>query len=179
MSIVNHFSDRDQLDLICEIVARLKPEVYLELGIKNGHTISSIVPHSNRAIGVDIKKRFKENRGYEFYEMSTDDFFKKVDGGEISLPLINVAFIDANHDKEYVLRDFYNVWGRIEEQGVVILHDTYPKNEQFTQPHLCDNAYEAAWAISQIDDPTMESFTLPVNPGITLIRKRSSQLSWK
>ncbi len=39
MSIIGYSSNENQLDLVCELVSRLKPEIYLELGIKEARTI--------------------------------------------------------------------------------------------------------------------------------------------
>ena len=46
----------NQIDIVHKIVSILKPEIYLELGIKKGNTISSISPYAGRSIGVDINK---------------------------------------------------------------------------------------------------------------------------
>ena len=178
MSIINHFSKENQLDLICEIIVRINPEIYLELGIKNGNTISSILPYAGRAIGVDINKPKKKIKGYEFYKMTTDEFFENIDIGEIYLPFISVAFIDANHSSEYVLKDFYNVLPFVKDQGIIILHDTYPKNKNFIRNDFCGDSYKFAWDISIKNIPGIECCTVPIHPGFTIIRKRQQHLSW-
>jgi hypothetical protein len=177
MSIINHLSKEDQLDLVCEIVSRLKPKVYLELGVKKGNTISSISSYAKRSIGVDIHNPSKI-KGYEFYNMTTDQFFEKVKNKEIDLLYVDAAFIDANHSRESVLKDFYNVWSILRDNGIIILHDTYPKDKIFVDEKLCGDAYLAAWEISLKDIPMIEYFTLPVHPGLTFIRKREYQVLW-
>jgi hypothetical protein len=178
MAIINHLSKDNQLDLICEIIIRLKPEIYLELGIKKGNTISSISPHAGRSIGVDINKPKKKIKGYEFYEMTTDKFFEKINLGEIHLPFVNVVFIDANHNSKYVLKDFYNVLPMVKDQGIIILHDTYPKNKSFISDEFCGDSYKIAWDISIKNIPEIECCTIPIYPGFTIIRKRQQQLLW-
>ena len=179
MAIVKHLSNDDQLDLVCEIVSRLKPKIYLELGVKRGNTISSIVPYSKRSIGVDINIPCKKIKGCEFYKMTTDVFFEKVKNKEIELTSLDVAFIDANHSKENVLRDFYNVLSILKDSGVIILHDTYPKSEREIRCDKCGEAYLAAWEISIRNIPSIECFTLPIHPGLTFIRKRNYQVPWE
>jgi len=178
MAIINHLSKNDQLDLICEIIVRLKPEIYLELGIKKGNTISSVSSYAGRSIGVDINKPKNKIKGYEFYKMTTDKFFEKVHLGEIYLPFVDVAFIDANHSKEYVLKDFYNVLPIVKDQGVIILHDTYPKNKNFARDDFCGDSYKFAWDISIKNISGIECCTIPIHPGFTIIRKRQQHLLW-
>lgn len=45
------------------------------------------------------------------------------------------------------------------------------------QRALCDTAYQAIEELSK-DTTEYELMTLPVNPGLTLCRKRKKQLSW-
>jgi len=179
MNKLKHKSSDNQLGIVSDIISRLQPEIYLELGIKKGNTISNIAPYAKRAIGVDIKKPSGNIKGYEFYEMTTDKFFEKIKAEKIKLSYIDAAFIDANHNSKYVLRDFYNVWALLRNQGVIILHDTYPKNKKFTSKELCGDAYLAAWEISLKNIPMIEYFTLPIHPGLTFIRKREYQISWE
>ena len=54
--------------------------------------------------------------------------------------------------------------------GLYILHDTNPETEKDAKPGLCDNAWEAAFEISSVE----EAVTLPYCPGLTIVRKRES-----
>lgn len=115
----------------------------------------------------------------EFYQMSTDDFSTNV------LPNLNVVvdmvFIDACHTEEQCTRDFENIFPYVAEDGLIFLHDTYPYNELFTSPSYCDTAYQSAWKIRNHDfyKYRSELITIPVNPGLTIVRKSTRQLFWK
>ena len=41
-------------------------------------------------------------------------------------PVVSLAIIDACHDTDYVVNDFFKVKGFVSSQGVVLFHDTHP-----------------------------------------------------
>ena len=53
---------------------------------------------------------------------STDDFFKSLDEGK----KFDFIFIDADHDKKQVAKDFLNSLKRLTERGIIALHDISP-----------------------------------------------------
>ncbi len=60
----------------------------------------------------------------------------------------------------------------------ILFHDTHPGNEQMMQPEWCGTAYQAIEELLK-EGGSYELMTIPVSPGLTICRKRQSQLSWQ
>lgn len=166
----------NHLEIILLLAKWIKPQVYLEFGIRSGHVFHEMIKKfpNTRCIGVDLCVNNK-NLG-ETYEMSTDDFSKKI------LPqlncLIDLCFIDADHSHEQSYKDFINIFDYVAEDGLVIFHDTYPINEMYTQSDWCNDAYKTPWKIRHELFKFCELVTLPIQPGLTILRKSNRQLTW-
>lgn len=162
----------DMIEVVKFFVELLKPDNYLELGIYKGETISHVSQYvQKQCIGVDIIAPEK-SECYTFYQMTTNEFFKT----KVDLPQFDIVFIDADHSYIQSLLDFNNVFGHVAEQGLIFMHDTFPKNEEYTLPGYCGDTYKTAIFLQHRRD--CEIVTLPIHPGITIVRKRSNHLSW-
>ena len=153
----------------------LKPENYLELGVRDGATFRKVSKHCKKSVGVDLfPAPFPLEENMEFYVTSTDDYFNNLDENI----MFDAVFIDADHSHEQSLKDFINVKDRVIEDGFIFFHDTYPYDPVFFDVHACNDAYKTAHYIKQnfIDD--FEIVTLPINPGVTIVKKmkRNKQL---
>jgi predicted O-methyltransferase YrrM len=161
----------------------IKPKVYLEYGVRTGTCFNAMIeetrPFNTRCIGVDLETCMNYNSSGEYYKMSTDNFVADV------LPNLNIiidmVFIDACHTEEQCSKDFESLFPYIAEDGLIFLHDTYPYNETLTGPDYCDTAYLSAWKIrnNEYYRNRCELVTIPVNPGLTIVRKSTRQLFWK
>jgi predicted O-methyltransferase YrrM len=156
----------------------IRPKVYVELGLYRCTLFNRIIPYAEQLIGVDIDPEagnwmIKSDK-VKFVNCSTDDFAAQL---RANPPSIDVLFIDADHSKEAVLRDFWNFFPFVSPHGIILLHDTHPKNVEYMLPRYCNNAYEAAEELSKSAEK-FEMMSLPVHPGLTLCRKRTVQLSW-
>ncbi len=156
----------------------LKPRVYVELGLYRCELFNRIVPHAQQLIGVDINadagKWMAKSDKVQFVHSTTDNFAAALQAHAIS---IDMLFIDADHSKGAVLQDFWNFFPFVSPHGLTILHDTHPKNIDYTQPGYCADAYKAVEELSRHTDK-LEMMTIPMHPGLTLCRKRTTQLSW-
>jgi len=168
------------LKLLASII---QPKVYVEYGVRYGTSFNQLVDctrsFQTRCIGVDMCNiENKDPRG-EYYQMKTDEFVSNI------LPslgiVIDMVFIDACHFKDQVFKDFDQLFPYVAEDGLILLHDTYPLNDTYTSPSYCDDSYLAAWKIrtSNYYKDRAEIVTLPVHPGLTIIRKSTRQLFWK
>ena len=92
-----------------------------------------------------------------------------------------MIFIDGLHEKSQVYKDFINSKDRIIEDGLIVLHDTYPMDDAMIQPWFCHDAWEAAQKIKKEFRDEFEMITLPFNPGISIMKKMryDKQLTWK
>lgn len=141
--------------------------MYLEYGVSTGHSLKHLAEVVNSAIGVDIVDRTNGvPSNVQFYCMTTDEFSEK------HLPELtfNLCFIDADHAFESAYRDFTNVVKYIQPGGYIVLHDTYPCAHEFLQPFLCNDCYKTPVQIKK-NYPDLEVLTLPLQPGLTLVRK--------
>jgi len=170
----------NHIETIEFFVRLLKPKNFLELGVQYGectNQILNLIP--DKYIGVDIKKT--ENidylldtyKNFEFYECTTDDFFKNEKQTKFDM-----VFIDACHSHEATYKDFLNVKDLLNEDGFIFFHDCYPYSEYWTKPTLCGDGYKTSEVIRKKHNNEFEILTLPVNPGLSIARKCTKQLAW-
>lgn len=166
-------------DFIVNLAKIFKPNVYVELGLYQCHLFNRIIPFSNKLIGVDINessgKFMKKSDKTYFLNLRTDDYAEELKKNPIE---INMLFIDADHSKESVIRDFSNFMPFVIPHGIILLHDTHPKDENQMKPEYCGTAYEAIEELSKQTEE-FEMMTIPIAPGLTICRKRKTQLNWK
>ena len=99
----------------------IKPECYLELGVRDGRNFFSVAKHCQKAIGVDIVSCSKSLlNNMEFHICNTDEYFKNLND-DIKF---DVVFIDADHSHEQSLKDFLNVKDKVIDDGFIFFHDT-------------------------------------------------------
>ena len=172
------FSKTAHVPIIKEIAKGMEAAgmngAYLELGIAKGHCFNSIAPHFKIVHAVDINLecydkvcQVMRKKGSYFHEGTTDDYFEKGNKGQ----KFNLVFIDANHDFEYVRKDFVNSWNALKDNGIIILHDTYPPNKEYLDH--CKDAYKINDFVTWAD-----MVTLPFYFGLTIVRKYKKHLAW-
>lgn len=168
----------DHKSIIEHFAKWIKPENYLEIGVRTGYTLIPISGYCKNCYAVDINFTHKNYAKNVFlYEMKSDDFFEKI---ESSLKF-DMVFIDGDHSKEQVYKDFLNVKDRVIDDGFIFFHDSYPYAEYMLNPDLCNNCWEAILSIKQMFYKEWEILTLPFNPGLTIMKKMKieKQLLWK
>ena len=157
----------------------LKPERYLELGVRDGRNFVSVSQYCNKSIAVDVvPQQFNsaavKSKTFEYHTMTTDSYFEKFDRNI----MFDAVFIDADHSHEQSLKDFLNVKDNLIEDGFIFFHDTYPWDKSYFHPGACNNVYKTALYIKQNFIDEFEVVTLPFNPGVTIVKKikRNKQL---
>lgn len=158
------------------IASYVKPERYLELGIRCGSNFREISKHCKECIGVDITSYGGPMfSNMTFHQMSTDLYFKNIHSSE----MFDMVFIDADHSHEQSLRDFCNVKDWVIPDGFIFLHDTYPCDPVYLEKSVCNDVYKTALYI-KLHYHDFEVLTLPFQPGVTIIKKMKSnkQLLW-
>lgn len=150
---------------------------YLELGVGIGNNFLEIAEYAKQAIGVDIrlnhfwnfqrkkKPDFELPNNVKLVEQTTDDFFAERKSEE----QFDLVFIDADHNFKQVIKDFRNAESVTIEGGIIAIHDTFPISYEYTRPELCNDSYKMLEYLKRY--PHLEVFTIPVNPGLTLVRK--------
>lgn len=163
---------------IIHLAKILRPKVYIELGLYKCKLFNKLIPFCDKLIGVDINrdsgKYIKSSHKTNFFCLSTEKFVDKIRKNPLEIDLL---FIDADHSQKSVLKDFENFFPFVKDQGIILLHDGYPKDKKYTQPGYCGDAYKAIEKLSRKTNE-YEMTTIPLHPGLTICRKRKKQLPW-
>lgn len=171
------FKDMEFLGILKEIIRLFDINTYMELGVRKGYTFNSVAPLVKKAIAVDIgdMKGIIELPNVQKIQMYTDDLAFKWNEP------IDLLFIDADHRKEQVIKDFDNFSKFVREgTGIIAMHDTHPIDKRLLSDDNCSTAWQAAWEIRR--NPKYENFEIFTFPGpfagLSLVRKSKHHLSW-
>lgn len=163
--------------IITQIVHSGRPGVYLELGVHQNETMGLVAKFNQgtRLIGVDRKEPYERIMGVEYYIETTQEFLtKRLPEMKVKL---GVVFIDADHTYESAKWDFEMVWPFVEEQGIVLLHDTFPEAEWEEKPGYAGDSWRFA---VELRERGYDTATVPIPPGLTIVRKRErGHLAWR
>lgn len=119
---------RPYLEVLTELHDAVQPSNYLEIGVRNGRSLS--ISRCN-AVGVDPFPDLKVtlNKKTRLVAQPSDVFFH--DGTD---PILSskpeLAFIDGMHLFEYALRDFMNIEAISNDNTIVIIDDIFPNEPQ-------------------------------------------------
>lgn len=150
---------------------------YLEIGIKKGSCFNVIAPLCKEAYAVDIldcKKLIQQNKNLQWFHGKSEDFLKQHNSDR----KFDLVFIDGAHEHKISLNDFELVFPLVNDNGIILLHDTYPPSEPFIGKSFCYDTYKTAENIRD-NFPEYEFITLPFYFGISIFRKLTRQLLWK
>jgi len=135
---------------------------YLELGLRDANnTFNHIICPEKESVDINPYCGATHN-------MSTDDFFNSI-GKNKTWDLI---FIDADHEKGQVLKDFENAISRLNPNGTIIMDDINPTAEWLLTPNFCYNAWEAFAELGKRNDLQMHAVT----PSFSGFVRRGAQL---
>lgn len=171
-------SGKWHIDFIVNLADILKPKSYLEIGIYQCGLFNKMIPFCDQLVGVDIDPKAgtfmnKSNKA-KFVCTSSKDYLRN---SILKNELYDFIFIDGNHSKEQVAQDFTGALSILSDNGVMLLHDTYPKDLAATAKDRCDDGYLAIEQLS-ISSKSYELMTIPMHPGLTICRKRTRQVNW-
>ena len=133
---------------------------YLELGVNNNINFNAI--KSNNKFSVDMN-------GVAMYTGTTDEYFSSLDA-EVKFDII---FIDANHDYDYVLRDFNNSIDHATKW--ILLHDMIPPSRKYTQSSRCSDSFKLLYYMLQ--ETSFEIYPMSTNFGFTLIKLPATKIN--
>ena len=135
-------------DVIQKIIDKKKARNYLEIGVATGDNFfpikaknkTAVDPAFNFAKGVKNKWILKNlcNFAAKYHETTSEEFF----AGESNGKSYDVAFIDGMHTYEQTLRDVLNTLSRLNDNGVIVIHDCNPKTA--AEAHPADSYKHAA-----------------------------------
>jgi predicted O-methyltransferase YrrM len=172
---LNHPETFYHAHTIAHLCSLYRPKLFVEYGVCNGNTTTAIAPHCEMIWGVDNGDLNDPHdldnvlQNYEAFKMNTNEFDKILQERN---PVIDMAFIDADHKWISAFRDFEALWPYIRNNGIIFLHDTYPMNEFFLQPNKCNDCFKTPEKVWEKYHNECEMLTLPINPGLTMVRKK-------
>ncbi len=175
------FGKRSHVSVVKMIAEGLRAvgqlSVYLELGTAKGACFNQVAPLADVAIAVDHDpdkyEYVYQNKNLVWHASTTKEFLKRYRGDPFDL-----VFVDAGHEFESSWYDFQHVAPLVRSNGIILLHDTYPPNENFLHPDLSGDTWKTAWKIRQELSNKYEIVTLPFYFGISIVRKCRKQLEW-
>ena len=152
-------------DFLVILASIYRPNIYLELGLYEGETWKKMTPFCKRKIGVDIVDRKIEG---EIYIENTDLFFSHFK------EKIDFAFIDADHSFESAKKDFFNCYNRLNDGGIIVIHDTDPNNNLLFDKGYCGDSYKITNFLEN-EFKHVNVVTLPIaEAGVSIITKKNS-----
>lgn len=154
-----HRQKHDDFGAMMRIVAAQNPSLVIELGTAHGNTVANIchILPACRVVTVNAPVEVqsgvittyaltREQIGRVYRNHGFADRVTQVFENTLHLDLssylergsVELAIIDACHDTEYVMNDFYKCLPFMAPQGIILFHDTHPSREA----HL-DGSYTA------------------------------------
>ena len=133
---------------------------YLELGVFRNKNFDAIKCYSK--FSVDIN-------GRAMYTGTTDDYFAQLDAAA----QFDIVFIDANHDYDYVIKDFNNAV----DQAVrwIAIHDMIPPSVKHTQSKFCSDSFRVLYFL--LKETNFEIYPMNTNFGLTFVRMPAAKIS--
>jgi hypothetical protein len=129
---MNFFSrktaETDYYGLLARIHSFLKPRTYVEIGIRQGHSLR-LAKTAAASVGIDPAPALeqKPRRGTQVFPMTSDEFFARHDlAQELDQQPVDLAFVDGMHLFEFALRDFANLEQFCHRDSTILVHDCYP-----------------------------------------------------
>ena len=132
---------------------------YLELGIFDNVNFNNI----------KCKNKFSvDMNGNAMFTGTTDEYFDQLSVSE----KFDIIFIDANHDYEYVIRDFNNAIKHATKW--VLLHDMIPRSKKFIQPRFCSDSFRVLQYL--IKETNFEIYAMNNNFGLTFVKMPATSI---
>ena len=166
------------VNFILHIASILRPACYVELGLYQCELFNKMIPYCGKLYGVDIVESvstyMKKSTKASFHCNSTQEFAKLAKSKNLQ---IDMLFIDADHSYESVKKDFESFFPLVKDNGIILMHDGYPKDAAHTDRGYCGDGYKAIAELAK-NQIGFEMMTIPIHPGLTIVRKRESHLPW-
>ena len=160
--------------LLNYLVDRHGLKSYLEIGVQNpANNFDKVKAQAKVGVDPEVKDDIR------VYEGTSDDYFIGY-GQEEDKRTYDLIFIDGDHTKEQVKRDFENSLRCLNQNGFIVIHDTLPLNEQGTRvpretKQWWGDVYKFAFELNLY--PGIDFCTYDFDNGCTVVWKTDKDLS--
>jgi predicted O-methyltransferase YrrM len=174
-------SSQHTLTLFALTIA-LKAKNILELGVRNGGTTQPFLNALHITKGMltsvdiqeDVKLRanFDKHKNWSYIISDAIKFLQSVNKDVF----YDIVFIDDWHDGKHLYSEICLIEKHITPSSLILIHDCMCYNTQPKYHYYLDNEGEFGnggpyGAISRLDKNIWEYCTIPVNNGLTILRK--------
>jgi hypothetical protein len=139
--------------LIINNLPNIEHYSYLELGVNDNVNFNQIKCKNKYSVDMN---------GNAMFTGTTDEYFN-------SLPKntnFDIIFIDANHDYDFVLRDFNNSIDYAKDW--ILIHDMIPPTTRYTKNKFCSDSYKILYYMLKETD--FKIYPMDNNYGLTLVK---------
>lgn len=156
------YSDPSYSGNIINFIDNLENKTYLELGIADNTNFDGIISKHKESVDLNGRATFTG---------TTDKYFEEIDSSKS----FDVIFIDANHDYDYVLKDFNNCIKHCKDW--IAIHDMIPPTEYHTVSSQCSDSYKILhYILKERNDLSVYSMENPIYCGLTFIKMPAAEL---
>ncbi len=127
----------DYLAMLRRIHALLRPEIYVEIGVRRGDSMAC-AGKDTRCIGVDPTSPVKSSERVKMVYRTSDDWFAALPPPPYGL--FDLALIDGDHSYDQARRDFEALRWRARPGAVILLHDVIPMDARTAAPR-CQSSF--------------------------------------
>lgn len=181
-----HDSDQHTITLFA-IALQTKAKSILELGVRDGDTTEPLLlaAHMNggklTSVDIDVTPWRPIPELAPNWDFRQDNALRFLDNCITTKQRFDMIFVDDLHKYEHVKQELARIDQIADERTVILLHDLMgegnaPNYFLPTSAHYTDQVWEGGGpfrAVAELDINKWEWSTIPVNHGLTILRKRS------
>jgi predicted O-methyltransferase YrrM len=159
----------------------LKPTNCIEVGVSKGRTTKILSANCSNVYAIDIDP----SASFYIDKLNNVSFINEESRYALAglLPKlrneVDFIFVDGDHRADTVMLDVEISLQLLSDTGLLVLHDTYPKDYSFISERneWCGDSYKVPKLI-QNKFKEVRLVTLPIHPGLTIVQKIFSQPHW-
>ena len=184
------YFEKEKLDIIKNIVLKLKQPNILELGVQKGNSTKMFLDICDQNDGyltsIDIKdcSNVSNNNRWKFI-LSSDSNFEYIEK-QLDKKQFDILFIDSYHEPEHVKKVFYYYFGLIKKGGLIFIDDVLwlpyvnggVKDNDFIE-RINRLTFEK---LLEIFNSNIENLTLDINfsgSGLAILEKIGNNLNYE
>lgn len=150
-------------EIVQELIELKKFKKYLEIGTFKNELFNYV--KCEKKVGVDPISGGNIRK-------TSDDFFSK------NIEKFDLIFIDGLHTYKQVKKDIHNSLNAINDNGIILLHDCFPRNYYYQAVPRCQINWNGdTWKalVESRTDEKLDTYCLNADEGIGIIFKRKNK----